>query len=60
MTKTTATTAMPESGYTDCACRDCFEVAISADMAHPELCWACEAAECNASGESDCDVSEEY
>lgn len=29
------------SGYTDCACRDCFGIVVSSDEAHPELCEAC-------------------
>ena len=34
------------SGYTHCACRDCFDTAISNDMADPELCSLCEDAGC--------------
>lgn len=34
------------SGYTDCACRDCFDVAISNDVARPELCLLCKDAGC--------------
>jgi len=34
------------SGYTTCACRDCFETAISDDMSKPDLCWECKAAGC--------------
>lgn len=34
------------SGYTPCACRDCFDIAISDNVEIPELCWACEEAEC--------------
>jgi hypothetical protein len=26
------------SGYTDCACRDCFDVSFSDDVDRPELC----------------------
>lgn len=29
------------SGYTSCATRDCFEIAISNDMTEPGLCWEC-------------------
>lgn len=39
------------SGYTDCACRDCFETVVSDDMAHPDLCDACEEAGCDGEGE---------
>lgn len=35
------------SGYTPCACRDCFDVAL-----HYGLCRDCEAAECHP---EDCD-----
>lgn len=34
------------SGYTPCACRDCFDVAVSDDMADPDLCGDCEEAGC--------------
>lgn len=34
------------SGYTPCACRDCFDETISADMSKPELCSACFEAGC--------------
>jgi len=49
----------PQSGYTPCACRDCFEVAISNDVTSPDLCNACEdtcgpenstSSECQADG----------
>lgn len=45
---------MPKSGYTDCACRDCFDVAVSDDMAHPDLCNLCEEAGCSADGDEEC------
>ena len=35
------------SGYTDCACRDCFDVAVSSDTSKPELCSDCEDAGCD-------------
>jgi hypothetical protein len=38
--------AGPKSGYTDCACRDCFDVAIG--KAGEALCSDCEAAGCEA------------
>jgi hypothetical protein len=41
------------SGYTNCACRDCFETAISDDDS-PALCWECEEAGCDADGGSEC------
>jgi hypothetical protein len=34
------------SGYTDCACRDCFDLAVSADTTKPELCLLCKDAGC--------------
>lgn len=34
------------SGYTDCACRDCFDVAISSDTDKREFCGLCEDAGC--------------
>jgi hypothetical protein len=34
------------SGHTSCACRDCLDIAVSSDMTVPELCWACEEADC--------------
>lgn len=30
------------SGYTDCACRDCFEIVVSDDTDTPDLCSDCE------------------
>jgi hypothetical protein len=35
------------SGYTQCACRDCFEITISSDVRKPELCSDGEAAGCD-------------
>ncbi len=34
------------SGYTNCACRDCFELVVSADMRKPDLCAECDQAGC--------------
>lgn len=34
------------SGYTDCGCRDCFDIAVSNDMNHPDLCNDCKGAGC--------------
>jgi hypothetical protein len=34
------------SGYTNCACRDCFDIAVSDDTSRPELCQLCEEAGC--------------
>ncbi|WP_335986514.1 hypothetical protein [Glycomyces sp. MUSA5-2] len=41
------------SGYTDCACRDCFDIAVSADTDYPELCGLCDDAGCDP-GYSEC------
>lgn len=48
------------SGYTPCACRDCFDIAISSDMTQPELCWACKEADCDPAGETDCQRDDAY
>jgi hypothetical protein len=34
------------SGYTLCACRDCMDTTAPSDATNPELCSACEDAEC--------------
>lgn len=36
------------SGYTYCACRDCFDETVSSDDSKPELCELCEDAGCTA------------
>ncbi len=50
---------MSQGGYCGCACRDCFEIAISA-AGEPALCWECEEAGCDAEGESECCRSDAY
>ena len=35
------------SGYTDCACRDCFEIVVAGDDEEHPLCSACEDAGCS-------------
>lgn len=47
------------SGYVDCACRDCFDVAISSD-GEPSLCSECEEHGCDAEGESECESPSAY
>lgn len=42
------------SGYTGCACRDCFEVTVSADWTIPELCWECQDAGCQVGQSESC------
>lgn len=49
-----------ESGYTHCACRDCFDIAISSDMRQPELCSDCEEAGCDETGCSECQRDDAY
>lgn len=34
------------SGYTHCACRDCFELVVSNDMSKPDFCSDCKKAGC--------------
>ena len=41
------------SGYTECGCRDCMEIAISTGD-EPELCHECEEAGCEAGADSEC------
>lgn len=48
------------SGYVNCACRDCFDVAIGSDADVPELCNDCEDAGCDPDGESECERSDAY
>ena len=35
------------SGYTHCACRDCMETVVSADVSRPEMCRECKDAGCS-------------
>lgn len=45
------------SGYHDCPCRDCFEIAIGCDdYGNPDLCHECEESGCDPDGNSDCCV----
>lgn len=37
------------SGYTDCACTECFEVAVSNDVTKPDYCSECVKAGCEDS-----------
>lgn len=45
------------AGYTDCACPQCFELAIGAPGA---MCWECEAAGCDGKGDCCVDRSTDY
>jgi len=47
------------SGYTPCACRDCFDLSISDDVRKPELCSDCKAAGCEA-GRGECQRPDAY
>jgi hypothetical protein len=53
-------TSACKSGYTDCACRDCFDIAVSDDMAKPDLCNLCEDAGCDETGQSECARDDAY
>lgn len=45
------------SGYHDCPCRDCFEIAIGCDdEGKPDLCSECEEHGCDATGNSECET----
>jgi hypothetical protein len=46
------------SGYTHCACRDCFEVTVSDNVERPELCGLCEEAGCDRTGHDRCHVDD--
>ncbi len=46
-------------GYCNCACRDCFEIAIS-DKGEPALCHACAEAGCEACAETECSAPNAY
>ncbi len=45
------------SGYVDCACRDCFEIAIGEPG--EAFCSDCEKADCSG-GDSECDSPTAY
>lgn len=46
------------SGYCDCACRDCFDVAITSGG--PALCGDCTDAGCDVDGEHECVREDAY
>jgi len=54
-----ATGGRVASGYTDCACRDCFDVAIDGD-GKPALCGDCEQAGCSIEGDGECQRADAY
>lgn len=47
------------SGYVDCACGTCFEIAIADDDQPYAFCHACEEAGCEPDGECQCDHEDE-
>lgn len=53
---------MPKSttnnGYTNCACRDCFEIAIGKPGS--ALCHGCEEAGCEAGADCECSAPHAY
>lgn len=48
---------MSDTGYIDCACRDCFEVAIGKPG---DMCSECQEAGCDANGEHECCRDDAY
>ncbi len=46
------------SGYVDCRCRDCFEIAIADDMTEGAFCWECREAGCE--DDTECQRPEAY
>lgn len=51
---------MTTSGYTNCACRDCFEIAVSNAMSDPDLCQECSEAGCERDESCECKRPETY
>jgi hypothetical protein len=51
--------AASRSGYTACACRDCFDTAMSKNVKRPELCNDCKAAGCEANN-GECQRADAY
>ena len=39
------------SGYTNCLCRDCMDIAVSEHTSKPEMCGECYEAECEPNTE---------
>lgn len=53
---------MAESGYCNCQCRDCFDIAIANDCRNPkptDLCNDCEEAGCKG-GDAECSRDDAY
>lgn len=48
---------MSGSGYTHCACADCFEIAVSNDSDDPDYCNECEEAGCDG---GECQATHAY
>jgi hypothetical protein len=53
------TTVDTRSGYTDCGCRDCFDVTVSNDMTKPDLCGLCDEAGCEPN-DGECQREDAY
>lgn len=49
------TTKQKPTGYTDCPCRDCFEIAMDGD-----LCHDCEESGCDEQGNEECQSPHAY
>ena len=47
------------SGYVDCACRDCMNIAIASD-GKPALCSDCQEAGCEAGADKECQAPGAY
>lgn len=47
-----------KSGYTQCGCRDCFEIVVSDDMSSPDFCDECTEAGCEH--DSECSRDDAY
>lgn len=49
------------SGYHQCPCMDCFEIAIGEEEdGSPSLCWECQEAGCDVTGKSECERVDAY
>lgn len=50
------------SGYHDCPCRDCFDIAIGGEGEDevPSLCHACRDAGCDPDGDCECQREDAY
>lgn len=59
--KKTSAVGGPNSGYHDCPCRDCFEIAIGEDdEGTPNLCNICQEAGCTGEIDEECQAESAY